>query len=61
VVFPAGLDAHGQPVNIQLLGRAWDDASLVGMAFVFEHYADLDGHGHVAATTVPALRRTGGN
>ena len=61
VVFPAGFDARGQPVNIQLLGRAWDDAILVGMAFAFEHYADLDGHGHVAATTVPALRRPGGN
>ena len=61
VVFPAGFDTRGQPVNIQLLGRAWDDASLVGMAFAFEHYADLDGHGHVAATTVPALHRTGGN
>ena len=30
VVFPAGYNDHGQPINIQLLGRAWDDAKLVG-------------------------------
>jgi amidase len=55
VVFPAGFNDHAQPVNLQLLGRAWDDAALVGMAFAFEYYASLDGKGHVAATTVPAL------
>jgi amidase len=57
VVFPAGFDDHRRPVDIQLLGRAWDDAKLVGMAFAFEHYAEAAGHGHVAATTVPALKR----
>lgn len=60
VVFPVGFDDHHQPVNIQLLGRAWDDAKLVGMAYAFEHYAEAAGHGHVAAGTVPALRRKSG-
>jgi amidase len=55
VAFPAGSDEHGQPVNIQLLGRAWDDAKLVGMAFAFEHAAEAAGHGHVKAATVPPL------
>jgi amidase len=57
VVFPAGYDDHKQPIDLQLLGRAWDDEKLVAMAYAFEHYAEAAGHGHVAATTVPALRR----
>lgn len=56
VVFPAGYNDHGQPINLQLLGRAWDDPKLVGMAYAFEHYANLAGNGHVETTTVPALQ-----
>ena len=55
VVFPAGYNDHGQPINIQLLGRAWEDDKLVGMAYAFEHLANAAGKGHVAAGTVPAL------
>jgi amidase len=55
VVFPAGFDDRKQPINIQLLGRAWDDPKLVGMAYAFEHYAEAAGHGHVAASTAPPL------
>ncbi|MBE2320646.1 amidase [Solirubrobacter sp. CPCC 204708] len=55
VVFPAGVNDHGQPINLQLLGRAWDDGELVGMAYAFSVLADKDGKGHVAATTAPAL------
>jgi amidase len=55
VVFPAGYNDHRQPINLQLLGRAWDDARLVGMAYAFEHVANAAGRGHVAASTVPAL------
>jgi amidase len=57
IAFPAGYDEHRQPINIQLLGRAWDDAKLVGMAYAFEHYAEAAGHGHVAPTTAPPLKR----
>lgn len=60
VVFPAGYNDHGQPINLQLLGRAWDDAKLVAMAYAFEHYANAAGNGHVAADTVPPLRRRRG-
>ena len=55
VVFPAGVNDHGQPINLQLLGRAWDDDKLVGMAYAFEQLANKDGKGHVAATTAPPL------
>jgi len=57
VVFPVGYNNHGQPINIQLLGRAWDDDKLVGMAFAFEELANAAGRGHVEATTAPALPR----
>jgi amidase len=56
VVFPAGVNDHGQPINLQLLGRAWDDAKLVGMAYAFEQVANRAGSGHVAATTAPPLQ-----
>jgi amidase len=56
VVFPAGYNDHGQPINLQLLGRAWSDPELVAMAYAFEHYANAAGNGHVAPSTVPPLR-----
>jgi amidase len=55
VIFPAGFNNHGQPINLQLLGRAWDDPKLVGMAYAFEHYAEADGMGHQEPTTAPKL------
>jgi len=55
VVFPTGYNNHGQPINIQLLGRAWDDDKLVGMAYAFERVANAAGNGHVAARTAPPL------
>jgi amidase len=57
IAIPAGANANGQPVNIQLMGRAWDDARLVGFAYAFERLANAAGSGHVPATTVPALRQ----
>ena len=55
VIFPVGYNDDGQPINIQLMGRAWDDDKLVGMAYAFELIADAAGHGHVEATTAPPL------
>jgi amidase len=55
VAFPVGYDDRGQPINVQLLGRAWDDDKLVGMAYAFEEVANAAGHGHVEATTAPPL------
>lgn len=56
IAIPAGFDDRGQPIDIQLMGRAWDDAKLVGFAYAFEHYAALAGSGHVVQTTAPPLR-----
>ena len=57
IAIPAGVNPQGQPVNIQLMGRAWDDAKLVGFAFAFERVANAAGSGHVPATTVPRLEK----
>jgi len=53
IAFPAGTDANGAPISLQLMGRAWSDADLVGMAYAFDQVAD----GHVAPDTVPALEQ----
>ena len=55
IVFPVGFNNHGQPINIQLLGRAWDDDQLVAMAYAFMELANAAGRGHVEATTAPPL------
>jgi amidase len=55
IAFPVGYDDKGQPINVQLLGRAWDDGKLVSMAYAFELDANAAGHGHVEATTAPPL------
>jgi amidase len=57
IAIPAGMNDHGQPVNIQLMGRAWDDARLVGFAYAFERLANAAGRGHIPATTVPPLQK----
>jgi amidase len=56
LAFPVGFNNHGQPINIQLMGRAWDDDKLVGMAFAFEEVANAAGRGHVEAATAPPLK-----
>ncbi len=55
IIFPAGYNDHGQPIDIQLMGRAWDDPKLVGYAYAFEQRANAAGRGHVVQTTAPAL------
>jgi amidase len=51
VIFPAGVNDHGQPINLQLQGKAFDDATLLGMAYAFEAKAA----GHVQPTIAPKL------
>lgn len=36
VTVPAGFTAAGMPVGLEFLGRPWDDARLLGLAFAFE-------------------------
>jgi amidase len=48
VIFPAGVNDHGQPINLQLEGRAYSDPTLVGYAYAFEAKAN----GQVLPTAV---------
>jgi amidase len=53
VIFPAGVNDHGQPINLQLEGRAYSDPQLMGYAYAFEAKAN----GHIEPTSVtPRLR-----
>jgi amidase len=52
VIFPAGRNDHGEPINLQFQGKAWDDAKLLGMAYAFDRVAK----GHVLPDTAPKLK-----
>jgi amidase len=51
VAFPAGVNDHGEPTNLQLVGRAFDDPKLIAYAYAF----DQVDHGHVETSAVPPL------
>lgn len=51
VAFPAGVNDHGEPVNIQLVGRAWDDPKLLSYAYAF----DLVANGQIESQAAPPL------
>lgn len=51
VIVPIGKNDHDHPVSLQLQGRAWDDAKLVGFAYAIEQRLK----GHVEPTQFPAL------
>lgn len=51
VIFPATVNDHGEPANLQLMGRAWDDAKLIGFAYAF----DQEAQAHIAPATAPKL------
>ena len=55
ITVPAGMNNRGQPIDLQLMGRAWDDARLVAFAYAFEYYATRAGNGHQVQTTAPPL------
>ncbi|WP_298461907.1 amidase family protein [uncultured Cellulomonas sp.] len=40
VVVPVGTNEHGYSVAMQLVGRAWDDAAVLGMGYALEQQAD---------------------
>ena len=52
MIFPAGVNDHGQPINLQLQGKAFDDLKLLGFAYAFDRIAK----GHVLPDTVPKLK-----
>lgn len=51
IVVPAGTNPHGDPISLQFVGRAWDDAKVLGYGYAFEQRV----RGHVAPSTTPAL------
>jgi amidase len=51
VIFPAGVNDHGQPINLQLEGREYEDLKLLGFAYAFEAKAN----GHVESSISPRL------
>lgn len=58
IVFPAGVNDRGQPINLLLLGRAWADTLLPGMAYAFEPSANAAGRGHYAPQSAPPLHNS---
>ncbi|GMA31006.1 amidase family protein [Litorihabitans aurantiacus] len=44
VVVPVGLNPHGYTTSLQLVGRAWDDAAVLGMGYALEQEADAQQH-----------------
>ncbi|WP_336921934.1 amidase [Aquipuribacter sp. SD81] len=40
VVVPVGTNPHGYSMSMQLMGRAWDDAAVLGMGYALEQQAD---------------------
>ena len=51
MIFPAGVNDHGQPINLQLQGKEFDDLKLLGYAYAFEAKAN----GHVEPSVAPKL------
>ena len=52
MVVPVGLNDHGHPVSMQFVGRAWDDAKMLGFGFALEQMASTP----IVATKLPKLR-----
>jgi amidase len=53
LVLPVGANPHGDPISIQFVGRAFDDAKVLGFGHALEQ--QLKGAGHIAPTTAPRL------
>ncbi|MDW5596786.1 amidase family protein [Conexibacter stalactiti] len=57
VIVPVGVNDHGFPVSMQIQGRAWDDAKVVGFAYALEQRMK----GQVTPTKLPPLRYVAGS
>ena len=53
LVLPVGANPHGDPMSLQFVGRAWDDAKMLGFGYALEQ--QLGGAGHLAPATAPRL------
>lgn len=54
-ILPVGLSAEGQSNNVQLVGRAWDDAAVLGMGYALEQQTQAQ----VSTDYAPALAWSG--
>ncbi|MDA0179967.1 amidase family protein [Solirubrobacter phytolaccae] len=52
MVVPVGINDHGHPLSMQFVGRAWDDAKMVGFGYALEQLASTP----ITATELPKLR-----
>lgn len=52
MVVPVGLNDHGHPLSMQFVGRAWDDARMLGFGFALEQMASSA----IVPTKLPKLR-----
>lgn len=52
LVLPVGSNAHGDPISIQIVGAAFDDAKVLGFGYALEQQI---GNGRLTPTTAPAL------
>ncbi|HST42588.1 MAG TPA: amidase family protein, partial [Conexibacter sp.] len=57
VIVPVGENDHGHPVSLQVQGRAWDDAKILGFAYAIEQRMQ----GQVVPTKLPPLRYVPGS
>jgi amidase len=53
LILPVGANPHGDPMSLQFVGRAWDDAKMLGFGYALEQ--KLGGAGHLAPATAPRL------
>lgn len=52
LVLPVGANAHGDPISIQIVGAAFDDAKVLGFGYALEQQI---GNGRLTPDTAPAL------
>ena len=53
LILPVGANPHGDPISIQIMGRAFDDAKMLGFGYALEQ--QLGGAGHLVPATAPKL------
>ena len=53
LILPVGANPHGDPMSLQFVGRAFDDAKMLGFGYALEQ--QLGGAGHLAPATAPRL------
>jgi amidase len=53
LILPVGANPHGDPISIQFMGRAFDDAKVLGFGYALEQ--QLGGAGHLVPATAPKL------